>query len=120
MNFNRVIIGGRLTRDPDLRQVGSKRTSVASLGIAVNRVSGSGEDKREEVCFLDATAWGKQAEVITKYLTKGDQILIEGRLTYESWDDKDGTKKSKLKVTVEKFEFVGSGKDKKEPVSPGF
>jgi len=120
MNFNRVIIGGRLTRDPELKQVGSKGTSVANLGLAVNRISGSGEDRREEVCFVDATAWGKQAEVITKYLTKGDQILIEGRLSYEQWDAQDGTKRSKLKVTVEKFEFVGGNKDKKDSVKPGF
>jgi single-strand DNA-binding protein len=116
MNFNRVIIGGRLTRDPELKQVGAKGTSVANLGLAVNRVRGTGSERQEEVCFVDATAWGKQAEVITKYLSKGDQILIEGRLSYESWDAQDGTKRSKLKVTVEKFEFVGGGKKEEQKV----
>lgn len=119
MNFNKVILGGRLTREPDLRKVGVNGTSVADFGIAVNRVSGSGDSRREEVAFVDVTAWGRTAEVITKYLDKGDPILIEGRLSYEQWENKEGQKRSRLKVTVEKFEFVGGGK-KEDKVDPGF
>ena len=119
MNFNKVILAGRLTRDPDLKVVGSD-LSICNLGLAVNRVSGSGEKRKEEVCFVDAVAWRKQAEVIHKYLSKGDQIFIEGRLTFEQWDAKDGSgKRSKLKVTIEKFEFVDSA-EKKPKVDPGF
>ncbi len=113
MNYNRCILGGRLTRDPELKTVGANGTSVASLGLAINRVSGTGETRREEVCFVDCTAWGKQAETIAKYLSKGDQLFVEGRLTYDSWGANDGTKRNKLKVTVERFEFVSS--NKKEP-----
>lgn len=119
MNVNKVFIGGRLTRDPELKPVGSKGTSVANFGVAVNRVSGSGADRREEVCFIDVTAWGKQAEVIAKYLGKGDQIFVEGRLTFEQWDAKDGTKRTRLKVTAERFEFIGGSK-KEEAVKPDF
>lgn len=102
MNYNRVILGGRLTRDPELRYIQSG-TAVVELGIAINRKWG----EKEETCFVDCTAWGKTGETIAKFLKKGDPIHLEGRLTFDSWTDKQGQKRSKLKVTVDQFQFVG-------------
>jgi single-strand DNA-binding protein len=109
-SFNKVILAGNLTRDPELRYT-PKGTAVAKLGIAVNRnwTTETGE-KREEVTFVDVDAFGKQAEVISQYLRKGRSILIEGRLKLDSWDDKQtGQKKSKLGVVLESFSFLDSG-----------
>ncbi|HUU93586.1 MAG TPA: single-stranded DNA-binding protein [Phycisphaerae bacterium] len=106
-NYNKVILIGNLTRDPQLRYTPSQM-AVCDLGVAVNRqwTSQDGQ-KREEVCFVDCTAWGRQAETIQKYLSKGRPIFIEGRLNYRQWDGPDGKKRSKLDVTVERFQFLG-------------
>jgi single-strand DNA-binding protein len=109
-SFNRVILAGNLTRDPELRYT-PKGTAVARLGIACNRKwkSETGEMK-EEVTFVDVDAFGKTAETIGQYLKKGRPILIEGRLRYDSWEDKQsGQKKSKLGVVLENFQFLDSG-----------
>jgi single-strand DNA-binding protein len=109
-SFNKVILAGNLTRDPELRYT-PKGTAVARLGLACNRKwkSETGEMK-EEVTFVDIDAFGKQAETIGQYLKKGRPILIEGRLRYETWDDKQsGQKKSKLGVVLESFQFLDSG-----------
>jgi single-strand DNA-binding protein len=108
-SFNRVILLGNLTRDPELRYT-PKGTAVARLGVAVNRQwkSDTGEQK-EEVTFVDVDAFGRSAEVIGQYFKKGRPILIEGRLKYESWDDKQtNQKRSKLMVVLESFQFVDS------------
>jgi single-strand DNA-binding protein len=108
-SFNRVILLGNLTRDPELRYT-PKGTAVARLGVAVNRQwkSDTGEQK-EEVTFVDVDAFGRHAEVIGQYFKKGRPILIEGRLKYESWDDKQTSqKRSKLMVVLESFQFVDS------------
>jgi len=107
-NFNRVILIGNLTRDPQLRYTPSQM-AVCDFGVATNRqwTSKDGQ-KREEVTFVNCTAWGRQAETIQKYLSKGRPIFIEGRLTYSQWDGPDGKKRSKLEVTVERFQFLGS------------
>jgi len=109
-NVNKVILIGNLTRDPQLRYT-PNQMAVCELGLAVNRKrrTTSGE-MQEEVCFVDLTAWGKQAETIQKYVTKGQQIYIEGRLTLDQWEGKDGQKRSKLRVTVENFQFLGGPK----------
>ncbi len=110
-NFNKVILMGNLTRDPQLRYL-ANQTAVADFGVACNRrwKGPNGEDK-EEVTFVDVTAWGKQAEVINQYFQKGKPIFIEGRLKFDSWDDKQGGgKRSKLSVVIENFQFVG-GRD---------
>jgi single-strand DNA-binding protein len=110
-NFNKVILMGNLTRDPQLRYL-ANQTAVADFGIACNRrwKGPNGEDK-EEVTFVDVTAWGKQAEVINQYFQKGKPIFVEGRLKYDTWEDKQGGgKRSKLSVVIENFQFVG-GKD---------
>mgnify|MGYP006300352647 CR=1 FL=1 len=107
-DFNRVILIGNLTRDPQLRYTPSQMP-VCDFGVATNRHwTGKDGQKREEVTFVDCTAWGRQAEIIQKYLNKGRPIFIEGRLTYSSWEGPDGKKRSKLEVTVERFQFLGS------------
>jgi len=107
-SFNRVILMGNLTRDPELRYT-PKGTAIAKLGLAVNRVwrTETGET-REEVTFVDIDSFGKQAETIAQYLKKGSPLLMEGRLRLDQWDDKQsGQKRSKLGVVLESFKFVG-------------
>ena len=109
-SFNKVILVGNLTRDPELRYT-PKGMAIAKLGLAVNRVwrNEAGESK-EEVTFIDIDAFGKQAETIGQYLKKGRPILIEGRLRLDQWDDKQtGQKRSKLGVVMENFQFLDSG-----------
>jgi single-strand DNA-binding protein len=108
-SFNRVILAGNLTRDPELRYT-PKGTAVARIGLAVNRTytTETGE-KKEEVTFVDIDAWGRQAEVISQYLKKGRPILVEGRLKLDQWEDKNThQKQSKLKVVLESFSFLDS------------
>ena len=110
-NFNKVILAGNLTRDPELRYT-PKGTAIAKLGMAINRSwkAETGET-REEVTFVDADAFGRTAEVIGQYLKKGRPILIEGRLKFDQWEDKNTKQKqSKLRVVVEGFQFLDSGK----------
>jgi single-strand DNA-binding protein len=110
-SFNKVLLMGNLTRDPQLKYLPSQ-TAVVEFGLACNRKfrTANGEDK-EEVTFVDITSFGKQAEVINQYFTKGKPIFIEGRLKYDSWEDKNGGgKRHKLTVVVENFQFVG-GRD---------
>jgi len=110
-NFNKVMLLGNLTRDPQMKMLPSQM-AVTEFGMAMNRKyrSANGED-REEVCFVDVTAFGKQAEVINQYCTKGKQLLVEGRLKLDQWEDKNGGgKRSKLSVVVENFQLLG-GRD---------
>jgi len=109
-NFNKVILAGNLTRDPELRYT-PKGLAIAKIGLAINRKwrSEAGESK-EETTFVDVDAFGKTAETIGQYLKKGRPILIEGRLRYETWDDKTtGAKRSKLGVIMDSFQFIDSG-----------
>jgi single-strand DNA-binding protein len=110
-NLNKVMLMGNLTRDPEIKYT-PKGMAIASFGIAVNRVwSNEGGEKQEEVTFIDIEMFGRKAEVVGEYFTKGKPIYVEGRLKLDSWDDKNtGQKKSKLKVIGETFEFLG-GKD---------
>jgi single-strand DNA-binding protein len=110
-SFNKVILAGNLTRDPELRYT-PKGTAVAKIGLAVNR-TWVGEDgqKKEEVSFIDVEAWGRQGEVIAQYMKKGRPLLIEGRLKLDSWEDKNTKQKvSKLKVVLESFSFIDSNR----------
>ena len=110
-SFNQVILLGNLTRDPQLKYLPSQ-TAVAEFGIACNRKfkSQSGE-QREEVTFVDCSAFGKTGELINQYFTKGKPIFIQGRLKYDSWEDKQGGgKRSRMTVIVENFQFIG-GRD---------
>lgn len=107
-SYNKVILLGNLTRDPELRYT-PKGTVTARLGLAVNRSykTDTGET-REETTFIDIDAWGKQAELIGQYLRKGNPLFVEGRLKLDQWDDKNtGQKVSKLRVVMENFQFVG-------------
>jgi single-strand DNA-binding protein len=106
-NFNKVFLMGNLTRDPQLSYLPSQ-TAVVDFGIAVNRrwTGKNGED-RTEVCFVDCRAFGRLAENINKYLSKGRPLFVEGRLTFDSWTAQDGSKRSKHRVTVENFQFLG-------------
>ena len=109
-NFNKVILAGNLTRDPELRYT-PKGTAIAKFGLAINRTwkDEAGESK-EETTFVDISAFGRQAEVIGQYLKKGSPFLMEGRLRYETWDDKQtGQKRSRLGVVLEGFQFLGGG-----------
>jgi len=109
-NYNKVLLMGNLTRDPELRYT-PKGTAIAEIGLAINRKwkSETGEAK-EEVTFVDVSAFGRTAEVIAQYLKKGRPIMIEGRLKFDQWDDKaTGAKRSKLRVVCESFEFLDSG-----------
>src|SRR6476659_3697391 len=108
-SFNKVILMGNLTRDPELRYT-PKGTAVAKLGLAVNRTwkTETGETK-EEVTFVDVDAFGRQAETIAQYCKKGRPLFIEGRLRLDSWDDKQtGQKRSKLGIVAETVQFLGS------------
>jgi len=108
-SFNKVILMGNLTRDPELRYT-PKGTAVARVGLAVNRVwkTDTGES-REETTFVDCDAFGRQAETLSQYLKKGSPVLIEGRLRLHSWEDKQsGQKQNKLRVDIESFRFVGA------------
>jgi len=107
-SFNKVLLLGNLTRDPEVRYT-PKGSAVCDLGVAVNRVytTDSGE-KREEATFVEVTLWGRTAEVAGEYLKKGRPIFIEGRLQLDSWDDKQtGQKRSKLKVIGESMQLLG-------------
>lgn len=119
-SFNRVILAGHLTRDIELKYT-AKGTAIARLGVAVNRKwkTESGEQK-EEVTFVDVDAFGKQAETLAQYLSKGRALLIEGRLRLDQWEDKKTKeKRSKLGVVLESFSFLDSGKgDRTEKPAP--
>ena len=108
-SFNKVILAGNLTRDPELRYT-PKGTAVATIGLAVNRTwkNEAGESK-EEVTFVDVETFGRQAEVLAQYMRKGRPLLVEGRLKLDQWEDKNTHQKvSKLKVVLEGFSFIDS------------
>ena len=109
-SFNKVILMGNLTRDPELRYTPSG-TAIAKMGLAVNRVWHDAEgQQKEEVTFVDVDAFGKQAETIGQYMQKGRPILVEGRLKLDQWEDKNtGQNRSRLGVVLERFTFVGGG-----------
>ena len=107
--FSKAIITGNLTRDPELRTTPSG-SSVCSFSVAVNRVyrDSSGEQK-EDVSFLDCSAWGKLGEMISQYAKKGSAVLVSGRLDQRSWDDKTtGQKRSRVEIIAEDFNFLGA------------
>jgi single-strand DNA-binding protein len=107
-NVNKVILIGNLTRDPQLKYLPSQM-AVVEFGLATNRkFKGANGEEREDVCFVDCSAFGRTAEVINQYCQKGKQLYIEGRLKFDSWEDKQGGgKRSKLSVVIENFQFLG-------------
>jgi single-strand DNA-binding protein len=118
-SFNKVILVGNLTRDPELRYT-PKGTAIAKIGLAVNRVwTNEAGEKKEEVTFVDVDVFGRTAENVGQYMRKGRPILIEGRLRLDQWDDKQtGQKKSKLGVVAETVQFLGSPTGGAEGAAP--
>lgn len=110
-NYNRIILAGNLTRDPELSYTPSN-TAVCKFGLAVNRTWTDRQTnaKREETMFVDCTAWSRSAEVINQYCRKGRPILVEGRLCFDTWTNQEGQKRSKHTVNVDNFQFLG-GRD---------
>ncbi len=119
-SYNKIILLGNLTRDPQLSYT-PNQTAVVDFSIATNR-SWKAQDgsQRDETCFVDCRMFGKRAEVINKYLRKGQPLFVEGRLTLDSWIGQDGTKRSRHRVTVEEFQFVGGGQQQATRTSPEF
>lgn len=116
-SFNKVILMGNLTRDPETRVTPSGLT-ICKMGLAVSRrYSTKDGDSREETTFVDVDAFGRQAEVITKYLRKGSPIFMEGRLRFDQWETSDGQKRTKLGVVLENFQFVGGNRDESSGAS---
>jgi single-strand DNA-binding protein len=113
VSFNRVVLAGNLTRDPELRFT-NNGIPVCQFGIAVNRV----RSKNEEVDFFDITAWRELGETIANYKKKGDPILIEGRLQYRTWEAQDGSKRSKVDVVADNIQFLGRGDGSGEGGAP--
>jgi single-strand DNA-binding protein len=118
-SFNKVLLMGNLTRDPLVKQLPGNGL-VAEFGIAASRRyrTAAGED-REETAFVDCSAFGRLAEVISQFCRKGKPLFIEGRLKYDSWDDKQsGARRGKLSVVVENFQFIGGRDDTARPGNP--
>ena len=112
-DLNRVILIGRLTRDPEIRYTPSG-TAVASFSLANNRTYSVSGEKKEQVNYFDCIAWSKLGEIITEYCKKGHRIAVEGRLQQTRWDDQDGKKRSRVELVVENFQFLtakGQGED---------
>ena len=107
--LNKVFLIGNLTRDPELR-VTPKGTAICQFGIAVNRqFKDESGATRDETTFVDIEAWGKQGELVSKYLSKGSLAMVEGRLKFDQWEDKtSGQKRSKLKVVLDNVQFLSS------------
>ena len=109
-SFNKVILLGNLTRDPELRYT-PNGTPVATFGMATNRRSGQGDERREDVCFVDIVVFGREAETASEFLSKGRAALIEGRLQWRSWEGQDGQKRSKHEVVAERIQFMPRGRE---------
>jgi single-strand DNA-binding protein len=110
-NVNKVILIGNLTRDPESKDLPSG-TTICDFGLAVNRTwKDAGGNKKEEVLFVDCSAFGRTSEVIAEHLRKGNPIYIEGRLKLDQWEAQDGSKRSKIRVVVDNFQFIGSKSD---------
>jgi single-strand DNA-binding protein len=114
VNFNRVVLAGNLTRDPELRFT-NDGIPVCSFGLAVNRV----RSRSEEVDFFDISAWRELGETIANYKKKGDPILLEGRLQYRTWEAQDGSKRSKVDVVADNVQFLGGRADSDDGAASG-
>jgi len=113
-SFNKVLLMGNLTKDPELRYT-PQGTAVTNLRMAVNRkYRDRNQELKEEVCFITAVAWDKQAETCNQYLHKGSPVFIEGRLQSRSWEDNSGQKRNVIEVRVERVQFLGKAPAKTE------
>ncbi len=112
VSVNNVILAGNLTRDPEVRYTPSG-SAVANFGLAVNRTYRSREgEKKEDVSFFDVETWGRQAETCGEYLKKGSPVLVEGRLKQDSWENREGQKRSKVKIRAMRVQFLPGGPDR--------
>lgn len=120
-SFNRVIIMGNLTRDPEYRNLASGQ-GVCRLGLATNRQFKNKQSGNlvQEVCYIDIDVWGAQAESCRQYLQKGRPVLIEGRLKFDSWDDQSGQKRSKHSIVAERVQFLSAGPTAENSSSSAF
>jgi single-strand DNA-binding protein len=119
-NLNKVLLMGNLTRDPQLSYLPSQ-TAVVDFGLAVNRrYKKQDGTMADEPCFVDCRMFGKRAETINRYFKKGEPIFVEGRLQYDQWQAPDGSRKSRLRVFVENFEFIGRASGEQNTSSSGF
>lgn len=108
VDLNKVFLAGNLTRDPELRYI-ANGTAVASLSLAISRnYTGKDGSKKEEVVFVDISAWGRQAETCGEYLSKGSSLLVEGRLQLDRWETNTGEKRNKLKVVAQRIQFLST------------
>jgi single-strand DNA-binding protein len=115
-DLNKILLIGRLTRDPEYKLV--NQTSVVNFSLANNRVYITNGEKKEEVHYFDCESWGKQAETLKQFAKKGTRLAIEGRLKQERWDTPDGKVNSRIRIRVETFQFLGNtagGEDIKQP-----
>jgi single-strand DNA-binding protein len=119
LNYNRVTLAGNLTRDPQVRFFANEK-AVADFGLAINRkFKGNDGSMKEETTFVDVEAWGRTAELVGQYLTKGSGCFVEGRLKLDSWDDKKtGEKRSKIKVVADSVQFLGGRGERGGPGAP--
>lgn len=106
-NFNKVILLGNLTRDVEIRTT-QGGMAIAKLGMAINRKWTQNGEQKESTCFVDLTAFGRQAEVLGQYVGKGSPLFVEGRLEYSTWETQEGQKRNKLEVVIDNFQFVGA------------
>lgn len=107
-SFNRVMLMGNLTRNPELKYTPSG-TAVTDLGLAVNEsFKNKAGETVEQTCFVDVVVWGRQAETASEFLTKGSPAFIEGRLQFDQWENQEGEKRSKLRVRAERVQFLSS------------
>ncbi len=104
-SFNKVILMGNLTRDPELRYTPGGN-SLCSFGLAVNRRYRQNGELKDEVCFIDITVWGKQAENCSEFLSKGSGVMLEGRLRQHSWETEDGQRRTKIEVVANSVQFL--------------
>ncbi|MFO7870166.1 MAG: single-stranded DNA-binding protein [Kiritimatiellia bacterium] len=113
--FNRVVLMGRLTKDPELKEIGEGR-SVTNMSLAVTETYKKRDGEfAERVCFIDTAAWGKRGEACARYLKKGSPVLVEGRLRLDRWEASDGTTRSKHRVRADRVQFLNTGSKKEEP-----
>lgn len=118
-NLNKVMLMGNLTRDPESKFLPSG-TPVCELGMAINRFwTDQGGERKEQTCFVDLTAFGRQAETLGRYMKRGRPLYVEGRLDFQQWETPEGQKRSKLKVIVENFQFLGGREDAQGGGEPG-
>ena len=116
-DLNRVFLIGNLTRDPEVRYT-PKGTAVGDLSLAVNTsIRGQDGQVKEETCFIEVVAWGRQAETAKEYLGRGSPVFVEGRLQFDQWESKEGEKRNRIRVRAERIQFLGRGKGAGGPPS---